>query len=359
MTLQDHSPREPVVQGWPEGGLESVPVCPLCRGRDRRLLYRGLRDRVCGCAPGQWTLYCCSACGAGYLDPRPSVSTIGLAYSRYFTHRSPGAGQPPHSIWRKYRVAQRNAYLNAFYGYELTPATRRPPRWLSNARRQRFDNYAGSLHYPGRGARLLDVGCGNGDFLLRMRSLGWEVCGVEPDPRSAAMAVAAGLDVRVGSLETQPLGKAHFDAITLTHVMEHLHDPLVALRSCLQLLKPGGVICVATPNLEGKGHRLFGADWLGLDPPRHLILFTIASLRDSLRSSGFEADPTFLVRLTAKVMFLGSKRVREGMDPMRDKPALPLRTRLQVAWLAWQADRATLVEPELTEELAVVARRPI
>lgn len=344
---------------WPADGLESVPACPACGDAGRELLHAGLRDRLFKCAPGEWKLYRCRGCGTGYLDPRPNRQTIGLAYASYFTHVCAGGPvEKPGSWWRRFRTAQRNAYLNAHYGYQLTPARPRSPRWLSTGRRLRFDKYTGYLRYPGPGARLLDVGCGNGLFLLQMRSLGWDVFGVEPDPKSAAAAAAAGLNVRSGLLEAQPLPDAHFDAITMNHVVEHLHQPRETLRFCRRILKPGGTLYVATPNLGGAGHRRFGGDWFPLDPPRHLVLFTPESLKRIFASTGFDPEPAVRLRLAAREMFKRSALLRMGRDPMGQGPGLPAIHRLLWMWRAWRADRATRGDPDLTEELVLLARRP-
>jgi 2-polyprenyl-3-methyl-5-hydroxy-6-metoxy-1,4-benzoquinol methylase len=349
------APRAP----WPKEGLEAVPVCPVCGAADRALLHGGLRDRVFFCAPGEWSLHQCAGCGAGYLDPRPTRESVGLAYSEYFTHGSPNAiTLQPRSAWRRYRTAQRNAYLNARYGYQLAPATARSPRWLTTGRRQRFDRFVGCLPFPGSGARLLDLGCGSGTFLAQMRAVGWEVWGLEPDAKAAAAATAAGLRVQVGLLETTPQPEASFDAITLNHVIEHLHDPLTTLRLCWRALKPGGVLFIACPNLGALGHRWFGADYFPLDPPRHLILFTLPCLRRALQAAGFQVEPSRAPQLVAREILLRSQHVRRGSDPMRRKPRLSLPERLKVLWLARCADRATLAEPELAEELVVLSQRP-
>ena len=324
------------------------------------MIHARLRDRVFFCAPGEWNLHRCAACGTGYLDPRPDVTTIGLAYAHYFTHGAAGdpkQGQP--SAWRRHRMAQRNAYLNQQYRYDLSPAAPRPPRWLSTDRRQRWDKYVGFLNWPGTGARLLDVGCANGGFMLQMRAAGWEAAGVEPDPKSAAQAKAAGLDVRAGLLEANMFPEAHFDAVTLNHVIEHLHDPIDTLRHCFSQLKPGGVISIATPNLASYGHSLFGGDWFALDPPRHLVLFTPDSLRLALKASGFAPEPALRLRIVSKNIFRRSMHVQNGSDPMREKPALSLATRWKAAWLSGRADRMTWARPELTEELVQLARRPV
>ena len=276
------------VECWPEGGLESVPRCPVCESGERKLLHAHLRDRVFQNAPGEWDLHTCGDCGSAYLDPRPTAATIGLAYRKYLTH-TPGGGvdYAKANWWRRFRIAQRNAYLNANYGYQLKPAAWNPI-FLGSSRRRRFDSFTGFFRWPGSGARVLDIGCGNGSFLWQMRSLGWEVCGVEPDPQSASHARTAGLDVRAGLLQQQSFPEAHFDGITMTHVIEHLHEPMDTLRRCWKLLKPGGQITAATPNIGSRGHQVFGVNWFALMPPTHLVLFTENSLRRALESCGFE-----------------------------------------------------------------------
>jgi SAM-dependent methyltransferase len=191
-----------------------------------------------------------------------------------------------------------------------------------------------------------------------MRSLGWEVSGVEPDPKSAAEAAAAGLNVRVGLPDTQTLPEAHYDAVSLNHVIEHLHDPVGTLRICLKILKPGGRLFVATPNFAAAGHHLFGSDWFHLDPPRHLVLFTPESLRRAMKAAGFEPDPEIRLRLTAREIFMRCAHLQNGSDPMRQKPRLPFSAKLKSAWQAWKADQETRLKPELTEELVLLARRP-
>ena len=345
---------------WPEGGLETVPVCPVCGSADRELNHSGLRDRLFGCAPGEWSLYRCSACGAGYLNPRPNAETISLAYSRYTTHGA-AAGDDPSALpaRRKRRLARRDAYLAAHHGYPLAPGNAANLRWLSRNRRRRFEESVAYLRYPGKGARLLDIGCGNGRFLRHMRALGWEVCGVEPDPKATAEAIAAGLDVRAGVLDSVSLPADSFDAITLNHVIEHVPRPVETLGQCLRVLKPGGTISILTPNFESEGHRLFGSNWFPLEAPRHLVLFTAGSLRRALASAGFEPEPTVRLRLAAQEMFRRSfMHLRRGDRPIRDQFTLPWHTELRARFVALLADRKVRDQPELAEELALLARKP-
>lgn len=128
--------------------------------------------------------------------------------------------------------------------------------------------------------RLLDIGCGNGSYLAMMKRLGWEVVGTEIDPKAADIATSSlGIFVHVGDLEDAPFEHASFDVITMSHVIEHVADPIEFLNTAARFLKPGGEMIVVTPNLSSLGSRIFGADWYYLDPPRHLYLFTPASVR--------------------------------------------------------------------------------
>ncbi len=78
--------------------------------------------------------------------------------------------------------------------------------------------------------RVLDVGCGNGEFLKRAKGLGWEVYGLDFDPKAVTAAQASGIHATVGDLESARYPSEHFDAVTMSHVIEHLHDPVEALR---------------------------------------------------------------------------------------------------------------------------------
>ncbi len=347
---------EPYVKGldkpaWPSDGLENVPQCPVCGSSRRQLAYTGLTDQVFLCAPGQWDLYRCEGCTSAYLNPRPTPASIGLAYTSYYTHAPIGIAKTGDgSWWRRWRVAQRNGFLNKHYGYHLKPATKFS-LLVSRRRQRRFDRYAGYIRYPGPGARLLDIGCGNGSFLAQMQSLGWKVCGVDPDPRAVEQAQLAGLEVR---MELSPRGlwpDGHFDAITMSHVIEHLHDPVKTLADCRELLKPGGQIMIATPNYDACGREYFGPDWRGLEIPRHLVLFTEKSLWRAMEQSGYVVTRPDRPNLNAKAMFKMSHDLRRKSCGHSVVPKWRLK------WLAFKADRATRCDPARTEELIILGTR--
>ncbi len=97
---------------------------------------------------------------------------------------------------------------------------------------------------------------------------------MEIDQDAVTIARSLGLEVRCGSLEEQGYPAESFDAVTLCHVVEHLSDPRATIDECFRILKPSGRLVVATPNSDSLSRRLFGKDWRGLEPPRHLMVFS-------------------------------------------------------------------------------------
>lgn len=95
------------------------------------------------------------------------------------------------------------------------------------------------------------------------------------------------MDVSVGGIDALDAVNERYDVITLSHVIEHVGDPNDALLRLQGALKPGGRLWLETPNLGSLGYRLFGRNWRGLEPPRHLVLFNPRSLRESLARAGF------------------------------------------------------------------------
>jgi len=150
-----------------------------------------------------------------------------------------------------------------------------------------FDTSVRHLHLPMPGARLLDVGCGAGEFLAHARVLGWNVTGLEVDPGAAKLAATLGIEVVQAPLEHAGIPSTSFDAVTMNHVIEHLHDPEATLREVHRVLRPGGVLWLATPNIDSPLLRRIGARWRGLEPPRHLLLFNRRALSAMLEAAGF------------------------------------------------------------------------
>jgi len=135
---------------------------------------------------------------------------------------------------------------------------------------------------PGTGKRLLDIGCGDGSFLLAAREDGWDVIGTELNPCHAR---SAGLDVRK-TIDQVPASDP-FDCITMWHTLEHMPDIKSTLGQTAKLLKPNGKLILAVPDSGGFQAMIFKHKWFHADVPRHLYHFDAGSLRYSLRSAGY------------------------------------------------------------------------
>ena len=139
-----------------------------------------------------------------------------------------------------------------------------------------------SILQPGKGKRLLDIGCGDGSFLLAAKEAGWEVAGTELNPKPAR---DAGLEVAEGIEEIAQ--EDRFDCITMWHTLEHMRDIRSTIARIGLLLRPDGSLIIAVPDNGGFQAKLFRDKWIHIDVPRHLHHFDGRSLKYCLESSGY------------------------------------------------------------------------
>lgn len=181
--------------------------------------------------------------------------------------------------------------LAAAYSPDYYGGTRRKfVPWIANAIGwfQRGRSRAVAAVVP-PAARILDVGCGNGEFLRHLQAAGFRPEGTEWTPESAARIPAEWqIPIHVGELTALALPSASYDAATLWHVFEHLSEPAAAIAELHRLLRPGAPLFLSMPNAESWQARLFRHHWFHLDPPRHLHAFGPRSLRRLLESRGFQ-----------------------------------------------------------------------
>jgi 2-polyprenyl-3-methyl-5-hydroxy-6-metoxy-1,4-benzoquinol methylase len=264
------------------------PQCYLC-GATGQPMYENLRDRLFG-APGTWNLDLCPTpgCRLVWLDPMPIEADIGKAYRVYYTH-SRGADSATTDRFAKLSAALSDAYVRRKYGYASNGGLQKFWWAISLHPGYRAEAEGGIFYLPAPSpdARLLDVGCGDGTALARLASLGWNnVEGVDVDAAALQVARQRGLTVRLGTLASQAYPDDKFDVITMSHVFEHVVDPVALLSECHRILKPTGKLVLLTPNSHALTHSWFRDACLLLDPPRHLYLFNAQNLRTTLLRSG-------------------------------------------------------------------------
>jgi SAM-dependent methyltransferase len=274
------------------------PKCIAC-GHEGVELYRGLTDSLAG-TPGTWRMVRCpnARCGMLWLDPKPVADDLIKAYRNYHTHGRARA-RPPVQLG-----------LSA-----LNTTCKLVSRVLesgSDLGRQRQNLRTMFLADVAPGS-LLEVGCGSGRFLNRMREAGWQVKGTDFDPAVAARVKERyALQVDIGDLQDLGYAAGSYDAIAMSQVIEHVPDPIVLLQECLRLLRPDGRLVLSTPNANGIAHRRYGRHWRGLEPPRHLHVFTPAALQRCARVSGFERLKCFTLSAEAAGIYRASDAIAQA-----------------------------------------------
>ncbi len=206
------------------------------------------------------------------------------------------------------------AELTEFYGsryYDLLRKGNRAPelrrlmeggepaarelRWL---REGLYTDILASLNALAPGRRLLEVGCGTGDFLSFSQDHGFTGTGTEPARDAAQRASSKGLTVHTMTLDAfaNQTGVAEFDVVVMLNVLEHVPDPVKTVKECRQLLVPGGILCIRVPNdfseIQAAARETIGAATWWIAVPDHINYFNFASLTKTLEGLGFDTAYT-------------------------------------------------------------------
>ena len=200
----------------------------------------------------------CKKCKAYYLSPIPTEEILAKAYDI------------------------------SYYGSNETKFKAQPiERILDHFRKTRALRL--SKNIP-ENARILDIGCGNGNFLVYMAGLGrYKLFGIERDIKAASRAMEKpDLNIKITPLEKEDFPANYFDAVTMFHVFEHLTNPAEILTIIQKILKPGGILYISFPNIESFQAKVFKGKWLHLDPPRHLLFFTPTDFIRMMKNQGYD-----------------------------------------------------------------------
>lgn len=320
------------------------PNCILC-GLPGRPLYADLPSALFETA-GRWHFSQCprSECGLIWINPCPIENDLHLAYERYFTHEEASDGDT-------------GGLRNILYSIYL--AANCPIWWATGVAREKARRKQMFLEETPPG-KLLDVGCGDGTFLHLMRSKGWDVDGIDFDPKAVETAKRKfGLALRHGDLRAASLPADTFDAVTMSHVIEHLPQPVEMLAEIKRILKPGGRLIMTTPNTAGIGHIKFGSAWFGIDAPRHLHLFNKRSLSEAARRASLEVHWAGSTSASADVFIGASYTIMENKQHRMGHQPTPsvLRTFKAAGWQL--REHFTLKrDPDCGEELVLICQKP-
>ena len=243
------------VKTWstPAEDERSRPVaCNLCGG--------SLFKKSFACRDGQAAFFYvrCAGCALIQINPQPAPEAVRARYGRY-------GGD-----YLSYETANEAAFLR------LQELALRDAGFFGLERK----------YGPGR---LLDVGCATGALIARLEERGWTARGVEISGPQAEYCRARGLEVSGRPLEENGFPGESFDAVTASHLVEHLNNPRSLVREIFRILKRGGRLYMTTPNADGFQARLLGGRWRSAIFD-HLYLFSRATLSALLKSEGFRVE---------------------------------------------------------------------
>jgi SAM-dependent methyltransferase len=243
--------------------LENV-ACPLGCTKNDEIMLIG-RDRLHD-LPGEFSVVKCRNCGLMRTNPRPTPETIGFYYpSEYGPYQSSEAPVTKNAVGFK--------------------------KWL-----RRLLGLNARAMPPISVGRLLEIGCASGTYLEQMRQEGWAVEGIEFSETAAQLARKKGLNVQVATVESASAPVQPVDVVAAWMVLEHLHEPINALRKLLTWTKPNGYLIASIPDAGSLVHMSFAEKRYDLHLPNHLYHFTPKTIANVLEASGWQLTRVFWQR---------------------------------------------------------------
>jgi SAM-dependent methyltransferase len=238
--------------------LERLSKCPLCKS-GRFLNYKEVTDHAV--SKEKFILCKCSDCELLFTNPRPSQSDIGPYYNfpEYFSHEDKAKNftQWIYQKVREHSIGQKVKFIQQFK----------------------------------KKGKLLDYGCGTGEFLKAAKKKGWKITGIEPSEKArvnANLKLKNKVKISIDEIKND----SSYDIITLFHVLEHIHDLRKTSKKIINHLKTGGYLIIAVPNYESLDSKLYGSFWAGWDVPRHLYHFNRNAIESFKTEFGLELAST-------------------------------------------------------------------
>lgn len=212
--------------------------------------------------PGEFHVVKCCNCGLMRTNPRPTPETIGFYYPDDYgpyigTRVQHDRPKPVNGIKKLFR---------GIFNFNTTTLPNMKP------------------------SRMLEIGCASGSFLHQMANKGWQVQGIEFSEKAAQSASQLGYPVHAGPLETAPQPDEPFDLIVGWMVLEHLNDPVSALKKLRAWAKPDAWLVLSVPNAGSLEFNIFKDKWYALQLPTHLQHFTPTTLEKTLSAGGWKLE---------------------------------------------------------------------
>lgn len=287
--------------------------CPWC-GSDKSQIHLWLKDEFL--THEDFQIYECKSCGLLYTEPRPDKTEIGKYYQSetYYSHKENKKGFIP----KIYETVKR---VNLKRKYKL--ATKEMPK-----------------------GKVLDIGCGVGDFLQIMETQGWDTMGIEPSEEAKAIATKRLNNKVLNPEEIDQLKDQSFDLITMWHVLEHVDNLKEEIQHIERLLKSKGRLVLALPNFKSYDAQFYNTQWAAYDVPRHLNHFCKESIVKIFRNSELKLIDTDKLKWDAYYI--------SYMSEMYKRHSMPL---LRGAYRGWVSNRKAKKSQEWSSRVYIFEKK--
>ena len=260
--------KQKIEAGIPQAVAIEECACPLCGEENGKEIVR-TQDKITN-LPGSFKVIECIKCGLYRTNPRPTLSAISYYY--------PSDSYIPLQETKR-KPTKIGVLLGSFFEFNL----------------QKIPKV--------RGMRLLEIGCGTGEYLKKMQDKGWQVEGLEPSVQAAEIAKRNTDLVYVSQIESLILPpEKQYDLIIGWTVFEHLHEPIKCLEKMKFHLRSEGFVVLSMPNVATFMNRKFPSYNLDWDVPRHLFHYDAESIKKIAHATGYEVVNIFHHRVLSNVI---------------------------------------------------------
>jgi SAM-dependent methyltransferase len=257
-------------------------ICPVCQDKNVTLFFEGTDFFL---TKEKFSIWKCGTCEVKFTTPVPGENEISRYYEsdEYISHDAQKGGL----VNRIYKLARKFAIRSK---YNLVK------------------KYS-------KGRKLLDIGCGTGEFLHFCAEKGFNCQGIEPNGKARAFAKRKyNLSIRE-KIHFTPEERGSLDCITMWHVLEHIEDPGATLRTLGEVLRPDGILIIALPNPDSWDARYYEKFWAAFDLPRHLFHFNRQSFLNLAKNAGFIPVKILPQKLDSFYISMLSEKYLTGRSP--------------------------------------------
>ena len=215
----------------------------------------------------------CRRCGFGWLTPRPTEKELDALYGEKYFAAYSGASS---------NTTQDLPALTILDRLRIKLA------WTTDRGIDQVNEIERLMGSGSDNPSVCDIGCGNGDLLVRLKKAGRTLVGVEPDAAARERCRASGIEVHSGRIEILPqeIAANSQDVVIMSHVLEHCHEPMQALTNAARVLNQTGILVVEVPNAASFGSKYYGTSWYHADYGRHMNFFNERSLTLAMEKVG-------------------------------------------------------------------------